>query len=141
MWSCRRNAKNIGCRYSRYADDITISSQDMISDEVRIRVEQLVEQNGFQVNNKKTKFMGRGNRMEVTGLTINSGVNLPAGWRNSTRGFFHSVIQNPNDYLDEWSQISGLYGTLLSIDPGKNKKLTQAAEKALKKVTLPKAGI
>ena len=124
----------IGCLYTRYADDITISSQDMIGDETRILVEQLVENNGFQTNGKKTKFMGRGNRMEVTGLTINDGVNLSAEWRNAARGFFHSVLKSPGDFEDEKSNISGLYGTLLALDPEKSKKLTKAAEQALLKV-------
>ncbi len=128
----------LGFNYTRYADDITVSSQEMISEEFLDFAVKCVERHGFQVNAKKTKFMGRGNRMEVTGLTINNGVNLSADWRNTMRGILHRAIHNPQDYTANKAYFAGIYGTLLALDPEKSKKLTRAAELALEKIRLPK---
>ncbi|AZA73775.1 reverse transcriptase family protein [Chryseobacterium indoltheticum] len=55
-------------RYSRYADDLYFSSNTDILplDDIQLAVEKY----GFLLNEKKTKFMKRGQKQFVTGLTI-----------------------------------------------------------------------
>lgn len=90
-----------GLRYTRYADDLTFSGQDRISDDVLASVSKIVEATGFVLNVKKTKFMGRGDRQDVTGLVINEGLNMPREWRNWARGFLHRVALDPSSYERE----------------------------------------
>jgi nitrite reductase/ring-hydroxylating ferredoxin subunit len=56
-----------GCRYTRYADDITISG-DVVPDDAR--VEALLRQHGFQLRDGKCRRQWRGKSQYVTGLTV-----------------------------------------------------------------------
>ncbi len=58
--------------YSRYADDITFSGNSGIKKLIEITSNILVEE-GFSLNNKKTRIKFSHQRQEVTGLIINSG--------------------------------------------------------------------
>jgi retron-type reverse transcriptase len=118
-------------KYSRYADDITISSGSFIDEEVLAFVSAAVARYGFNLNLDKTKFMGKGDRMEVTGLTINEKVNASKDWRNSARGFLNRVRHNPREFVERFDVVAGVYGTLCSIDPDHETKLTVLARRAL----------
>jgi RNA-directed DNA polymerase len=117
--------------YTRYADDLTFSSESLIPEEFYHEVQNAVTASGFRLNLQKTKFMGRGDRMEVTGVVINEFPNLPRNWRNWARGFLHRAAQNPNSYRGQWQRISGILGTLKSIDPNEDKPLTKKARSTL----------
>ena len=58
--------------YSRYADDITISGNSGVVKCVPI-AKRIIEEEGFCVNEKKTRIAYSYQRQEVTGLTINGG--------------------------------------------------------------------
>ena len=59
-------------KYTRYADDITISGNKGIENIIKI-VREIIKDEGFFVNNQKTRFAYNNKRQEVTGLNINSG--------------------------------------------------------------------
>lgn len=76
---CRINGlcKKYNARYSRYADDITISGNKNIKNCLEI-VNNIIQEEGFTLNNKKTRIQKKGQRQEVTGLNLNSGkVTIP----------------------------------------------------------------
>lgn len=53
--------------YTRYADDLYFSTEN---EEIPLEeITQIIENFGFKLNNKKTKFMKRGQQQFVTGLT------------------------------------------------------------------------
>jgi len=60
--------------YSRYADDLTFSSDNKQSLQYAYRfINDLLYKNGFNLNSKKTRYLsGKGN-MSVTGVNINTG--------------------------------------------------------------------
>lgn len=58
--------KNI--EYSRYADDLTFSSESEII--CLPEITKIIEDFGFKINDKKTKIMKRGQNQYVTGLTV-----------------------------------------------------------------------
>jgi RNA-directed DNA polymerase len=59
--------------YSRYADDLTFSSNDFQAlKQLYGQVEQVIQSAGFKINTKKTRYCSRNNRMLVTGLRLNS---------------------------------------------------------------------
>ncbi|KAB1087870.1 RNA-directed DNA polymerase [Neorhizobium galegae] len=117
--------------YTRYADDLTFSSPEWIDQSVVDAVTKYVESQGFKLNAKKTKFMGPGDRMEVTGLVTNAGLNASKEWRNWARGFLHRVSREPAKHIGEIERVRGVYGVLRQLDPEKHKKLTVAAEQAM----------
>lgn len=75
-----RYCEGHGFVYTRYADDITISSRTDDAPSVRV-VNEIVCKHGFRVNRMKTKLRHHGQRMEVTGLTIGDGVHVPKSYK------------------------------------------------------------
>lgn len=63
-------AKKFNASYTRYADDITFSSNDDIVRIIPIIKEILIEE-GFVINERKTRILYKHNRQEVTGLVVN----------------------------------------------------------------------
>lgn len=125
-------ARSNQIKYTRYADDLTFSSLERIEDSFLKDVISHVEKCGFVLNRSKTRFMGRGDRMDVTGLVVNSDPNLPYEWRNRARGYLHRVIMNPGEYVARYSEVAGIFGVLKSLDPNLKKPLTRQAANAMK---------
>lgn len=73
-----------GLRYSRYADDFSISGMEFFPGIVRF-VRSVVEQEGFQINEAKTSVMRAGGRQSVVGLVVNARVNAPREARRLIR--------------------------------------------------------
>lgn len=85
----QRLAKSAHATYTRYADDITFSftcgkkrlpdSIVRFSDDIPLPGEtlrQIIEENGFHINDSKVRLSGKSSRMAVTGLTVNEFPNV-----------------------------------------------------------------
>lgn len=72
-------SQKLGIKYTRYADDITFSgSNNLINTKLLSYVNTIIEDCGFKINNKKTRFASKGRRQEVTGLIVNNDkINVP----------------------------------------------------------------
>ncbi|MDH6428068.1 MULTISPECIES: retron St85 family RNA-directed DNA polymerase [Paenibacillus] len=66
----------IGADYSRYADDLTISGPRYIVGYLNLFSDIIVEE-GFQINESKTRIQYPNNRQEVTGLIVNDKISVP----------------------------------------------------------------
>ena len=67
-------ARKLGCRYTRYADDLTFSWHGDARAQVGALLRaagQIVRAEGFEVHAKKTRVMRAGARQKVTGLVVN----------------------------------------------------------------------
>ncbi|QUB68127.1 RNA-directed DNA polymerase [Prevotella melaninogenica] len=83
---CREMDKEIagvaaaqGVTFTRYADDLTFSSDADIlrpQGELAQQVKTIVERYGFRLNEEKTHLQRRGRRQEVTGLMVTEKVNV-----------------------------------------------------------------
>jgi hypothetical protein len=73
-------ARKLGCRYTRYADDLTFSwhgpGKSQIGALLRA-VRMIVTSEGFEIHTKKTRVMRHGARQRVTGLIVNAAVDRP----------------------------------------------------------------
>lgn len=74
-------ARALGCRYTRYADDLTFSWHGEATGPTKIGgllrgVRKVVQSEGFELHTKKTRVMRKGARQKVTGLVVNT---APAG--------------------------------------------------------------
>ena len=80
-WKLSGLARRFHLRYSRYADDITFSSNEDIFHENGAFMQEfrrIIADQNFQLNEKKTRVQKRGGRQEVTGLVVSEqGVNVP----------------------------------------------------------------
>lgn len=74
-------SKKQNCRYTRYADDLTFS----ITKEGKLPslklITKIITDEGFFINNKKTKYMKKGCKQYVTGLTTTNGTNVSKKYR------------------------------------------------------------
>lgn len=120
--------------YTRYADDITVSSEHWIDDKVLTDINSLVQEFGFRLNQRKTKFMGTGDRQEVTGIVLNSSPNVPRVWCNSVRGYLHRVRMAPEKYVSHYPKVQGILGSLLAADPEAKRKITKIAKETVELV-------
>jgi RNA-directed DNA polymerase len=88
------------CDYTRYADDLCISSNlkeipvglSIEKDgvwSVGKQIEKAIEESGFEVNHKKTKLKFQRDRQMVTGLVVNRHVSMPRVWRRQLRVMLH----------------------------------------------------
>ncbi|MBC8031254.1 MAG: trypsin-like peptidase domain-containing protein [Pyrinomonadaceae bacterium] len=102
-----RLAGSFKCTYSRYADDLTLSTlQTKFPREVAelrivdgqpkcfagpklIRV--LTRRNGFKINLSKIRLANRSQRQEVTGLVVNEKVNVPRLFVREIRAMLHNL--------------------------------------------------
>lgn len=90
------------CYYSRYADDITLStSEERFPDEIMTcnsdgkillseKIISTIEQNGFFVNTDKIRFRNKFQRKEVTGLVVNSFVNVKRDYIREVRAILNA---------------------------------------------------
>lgn len=79
--------------YTRYADDIYLSSKSWIADYNSIirTVIRIVGSEGFTINKKKTKIMKGNRRQYVTGIVANKKTNLEKEKLRRFRSFLHYV--------------------------------------------------
>ena len=88
------------CFYTRYADDLSISTNrhtfpselaEVAGAETTVgqALESTIQTNGFTLNHKKTRLMGRSSRQRVTGLVVNEKVNLPKDYVRGLRALLH----------------------------------------------------
>jgi RNA-directed DNA polymerase len=96
-------AKKYQCIYTRYADDITFSTSkpkfppqlSYFSDKLEKLVigdelEQILEKNGFSINESKTRLKTRYKRQEVTGITVNEKLNVKRKAIRQVRAMLHA---------------------------------------------------
>lgn len=98
----RQFAQKYKCDYTRYADDITISTtRSKFPEEIAKKdigehlivgneLLQLIENNGFSINERKLRLQTRKQRQEVTGLTINQFPNVTRKYIRQIRAMLHS---------------------------------------------------
>lgn len=105
-------AKKSRVTYSRYADDLTFSTNQkeypvglakpgagtadpwVIGDELLKQIEGA----GFTVNPAKTRMQFRGSRQVVTGLTVNAKVNVSQRYWRSIRSMCHALFEKGQYY-------------------------------------------
>jgi RNA-directed DNA polymerase len=91
------------CTYTWYADDITFSTNQKgfpealafntggtwaLGGELRSRIEAA----GFVINDDITRMQFRGSRQTVTGLTVNTKVNVPQRYYKAVRAMTHAFV-------------------------------------------------
>jgi hypothetical protein len=134
-----RLASKNNCVYTRYADDLTFSTNEKyfpseiakpghedfdIWQPGRI-LEKEIDKAGFSVNAKKNRMHYPGNRMEVTGLSVNKVINTKREYRSSTRSMVNRLIggkiisidrdYDPNEENEFASVVSIISGRLAHI--------------------------
>lgn len=81
-------AGRCGLTYSRYADDITFSSDHSVyskDSHFWTELRRIISECGFAINEEKTRLLKQGCRKEVTGITVGDKLNVPRKWLKNLR--------------------------------------------------------
>ena len=84
-------------RFTRYADDLTFSSDAFIAQETVENIKKLIVKNGFEINEKKLRMQSYNRRQTVTGLTVNKKVNVERKLLKKIRAMLHDLTKNGID--------------------------------------------
>jgi len=85
-------ARQNGYSYSRYADDLTFSTnRDSFPEGDRAFIKEIIEEEGFEVHSGKERLMPDHARQMVTGLVVNEKVNVPREYVRGLRALLHNV--------------------------------------------------
>ena len=88
----RQLSSRNGVKYSRYADDMTFSSMHNVYQEDNTFMKNLfsiIKEERFTVNPDKTRLQKKGERQEVTGLTVNDKVNTVHKYTRDLRNILY----------------------------------------------------
>ncbi|MGL5913861.1 MAG: reverse transcriptase family protein, partial [Bacteroidales bacterium] len=86
--------KNNHLNFTRYADDLTFSSDSLISNDITLSIIKLIQQNNFEVNEKKLHLKTSNRKQIVTGLTVNEKVNVDRKLLKKIRAMLHDFTTN-----------------------------------------------
>jgi len=144
-------ASKCGCTYTRYADDLTFSTNlptfpTSIASPIagqphswRIGNElgRIITHSGFAVNPKKTRMQYQNSRQDVTGLVVNKKVNIRREYRKAVRSMVYSLFTTGGFHrvklgVVQQGTLPELHGMLGHIDAVDlyNKRLNKQANMA-----------
>lgn len=138
-------AKKHGCSYSRYADDLTFSTNEAhfpaaIAVEIGTgewlpgqALTTILKKSYFELNPAKTRMQYRNSRQEVTGLLVNKRINVRPEYRKlvramthhlTTKGTFHirtKTVDAAEQQIEceddgDLNQLQGMFGFIDWID-------------------------
>lgn len=84
--------------YTRYADDLTFSSDTLIPSNNLLDIINLITKNNFRINEKKLRLKASNRRQVVTGLTVNEKVNVDRKILKNIRAMLHDLTMNGVDH-------------------------------------------
>lgn len=130
-------AHKLGYRYTRYADDMTLSSnEDSKVGYVLARLRHIAEDEGFSVNEKKTRVQRQSASQRVTGIVVNS--EQPRVDRRAVRrlrAILHQAqetgleAQNRDDHPNFASYVEGMVAYIHMVNPQQAAPLRKALKR------------
>lgn len=109
--------------FSKYMDDLTFSSDDKSSlNYIEKYVEILLNQNGYKLNNQKTKYISSNRKQEILGMVVNDNkVRLAKSFKRNIRAMIFNYIKlktvtsDITDVVNE-QQLKGYLSYIKSVD-------------------------
>lgn len=107
-----------GCAYSRFADDVDVSSMNKLDDSAKTaiisKLYRMLKASGYSPKRTKHKIMTSGHQMEVTGINVNrKRLTLPKSYRKAVRAKIFQLEQksaqerNTREYCKDWRSAIG----------------------------------
>jgi RNA-directed DNA polymerase len=115
-------ARRFDMKYSRYADDLTFSSDKKPGNEALVVLESIIQSAGFKLQRSKTRLRGPSESREVTGLLVNEKVQPSRYTRRLLRAKFHNVSEGRTSEADVTPVLRGWASYVNSYDPAKGKE-------------------
>lgn len=118
-------ASRYNCTYTRYADDMSFSfkeeSIDLNLGKFMGLVSKIVNEEGLNINKKKTRFLRKNNRQCITGIVVNNDeIGVPKKWIKTLRAAIYNankLISNGEDVPAKTvCEISGMVSWIKSVN-------------------------
>lgn len=130
-------ADKLGWTYTRYADDLTFSCPPEAADKVgylMARIRHIAQDEGFAVNEAKTRVQRRSARQSVTGIVVNDRPGVPRETVRRLRAILHRAkteglaAQNREGHPDFEAWVKGMVAYVAMVSPEKGERLRAALE-------------
>ena len=80
--------------FSRYADDLTFSSDTKIHSDTILDIVSMINKHHFSINEKKFRIQSANKKQTVTGLVVNAKVNIDRKFIRKLRAIMHDIRLN-----------------------------------------------
>lgn len=133
-------AKKYRLDYTRYADDLTFSTNDKNIlknyEQFYQNLNKIIVKNGFEINSKKTRLIYKSSSQSVTGLVVNEKVNISHIYYKRIRSMAYHLYRSGKFYIDDKegriTQLEGCFSFINEIDKYNNKFNGNANKKFFK---------
>lgn len=123
-------AKKYKLNYTRYADDLTFSTNDKNFIHQQEKFYQVLSKEltraGFIINTKKTRLQLKDSRQVVTGLVVNKKLNVKRDYYKETRAMAHHLYKHGffliDGQLGTLNQLEGRFAFINQLTKYNNKK-------------------
>ncbi len=128
-------ARKLGLNFTRYADDLTFSGPAELAERIGYilaKVRHVTAEEGFTVNETKTRVMRRGRTMEVTGVIVNDKASVDRELLRRLRAILHRAksegldAQNREKLPHFRAWLQGMIAFVSMIRPDAGAKLKAA---------------
>lgn len=130
----------LGWQYSRYADDLSFSADAEAEPEKRTgyllaRIRHIAQDEGFEVNEKKTRVLKRSAAMAVTGVIVNRKLSVRRRELRRLRAILHNASkhglesQNRDQHPRFASRLRGKIAFVEMVNPDQGRPLREAFER------------
>ncbi len=106
-------AENLGFQYTRYADDLTFSTKETDTEFKKLmsQVRYITREQGFKINENKTRILRNGRQQEVTGIVVNEKISIDRKTLRKFRAVLHQAENNNLENL-HWGNSPDLIASL-----------------------------
>lgn len=114
-------AKKYKLNYTRYADDLTFSTNEKYFmenwEDFMENLKKEVERAGFHLNEKKTRISYEDSRQEVTGVIVNKKISIKREYYKNTRAMANNLYKTGEFYINgEKGSLNQLEGRFTFIN-------------------------
>jgi len=103
----KKFSDELGLTYTRYADDLTFSTDKPISSGMISDLYSTITTFGFQLNAKKSRSLHPGQRLITTGMVVNQKAHPSREFRRRLRAIFHQASRNHREFKTKGKKLLG----------------------------------
>lgn len=130
-------AQHMGASYSRYADDLVFSGDETLLrawQRFSLRVAAIALEEGFRINQRKTRMLPASQRQQITGIVVNRHPNIARGDFDALKAILCNCVrhgpvsQNREGRADFRAYLQGKIAYVAMVNPQRGQKLARMME-------------
>jgi hypothetical protein len=125
-------ARSLGACYTRYADDLAFSGDEVLERSARrfqVQVCRIALEEGFEVHTRKSRFMRRGVRQQLAGVVVNEHPNVRREEYDRLKAILTNCLrhgpasQNRDGHTDFRGHLAGHVAYVAMLNPARGQRL------------------